>query len=111
MTSTFTVVLAFAIFSVSGVTSLASPRELSRSAAVRDAKRDIASGHVRIYFAGTEAASERGLESRDVALVRKVPRDYSLPMGCTDPQALAAIDYATVYNRAIIEHFRRLQSH
>ncbi|MDT4969852.1 MAG: hypothetical protein QOJ64_4589 [Acidobacteriota bacterium] len=32
-------------------------------------------------------------------------------MGCTDPQALAAIEYATVYNRAIIEHLRRAPSH
>jgi len=43
--------------------------------------------------------------------VRKVPRDYSLPMGCTDPQALAAIEYVTVYNRAIIEYLRRAPSH
>lgn len=111
MTSTLTVVLAFVMFSVASIDSLASPPELSRSAAIRDAKRDIASGHIRIYFAGTEAASERGLERRDVKLVRKVARDYSLPMGCTDPQALAAIDYATAYNRAIIEHLRHAQPH
>ena len=78
---------------------------------MRDAKRDIASRHMRIYFAGTEAASERGLEHRDIALVRSVPRDYSLPMGCTDPKALAAIDYATVYNRSIVDHLRHSQPH
>ena len=53
-----------------------------------------------------QAASEQGVEQRDVALLRRVPRDYSLPMGCTDPQALAAIDYAAAYNRAIIKHLR-----
>jgi len=78
---------------------------------MRDAKRDITSGHMRIYFAGTEAASEQGLKERDVALVRRVPRDYSLPMGCTDPRALLAIDYATAYNRAIIEHLRHAKSY
>lgn len=111
MTSTLTAFVAFAILCLGSATSLGSPHDLSRSAALRDAKRDIASGQMKIFFAGTEAASEQGVERRDVELLRKVARDYSLPMGCTDRQAEAAIEYATVYNRAIIEHLRRAQSH
>ena len=111
MTSTITAAVTFALLCLCCVTSLASSRDLSAAAATRDAKRDISSGCMKIYFAGTEAASEQGLERRDVALVRRLPRDYTLPMGCTDPHAVAAIKYASVYNRAIIEHLRRAQSH
>ena len=111
MTSRIAYCVAVAVICLGSLTSVASPRHLSRRAAVRDAKRDIASGHMKIFFAGTEFASERGMERRDIPFLRRVPRDYSLPMGCTDPQAEAAIEYATVYNRAIIEHLRRVQSH
>ncbi len=107
MTSPITTLVAILVLCSS---AWGSPRELSASAAARDAKRDINSRRMKIYFAGTEAASERGLESRDVPLVRRLPRDYSLPMGCTDPQALAAITYATAYNRAVIAHLRRAKS-
>ncbi len=107
MTSQITILASLVLLCLRSVASLASPRDLSPEAAVRDAKRDIKVGHMRIFMAGTEYGYEAGLERRDVPLVRRLPRDYNLPMGCTDPQASAAITYATAYNRAIIQHFRR----
>jgi hypothetical protein len=111
MTSPTTILASFILLWLTTVASSASPRDLSPEAAVRDAKRDIKVGHMRIYMAGTEYGYEAGLERRDVPLVRTLRRDYSLPMGCTDPKAAAAIAYATAYNRAIIEHNRRAKSH
>jgi hypothetical protein len=111
MTSRITTVFSLALLCLSSIASFASPRDLSRAAAIRDAKRDIEVGHMKIFMAGTEYGYEAGLKQRDVSLVRRLPRDYTLPMGCTDPQASAAITYATAYNRTIIEHCRRAKSH
>jgi hypothetical protein len=93
------------------VTSLASPRDLSPSAATRDAQRDINAGHMKIYIAGTEGAYEPGVKKHDLAVLSMLPRDRSLPMGCTNPLSGNAIEYATVYNRAMVEHLRRAQWH
>jgi hypothetical protein len=63
-----------------------------------------------LNVAGTEAPLEQDVRLRDRALVRNLRRDYSLPMGCTDPAARDAVEYATVYNRAIIAHLRGAKS-
>jgi hypothetical protein len=88
----------------------ASARDLSAAAATREAQRDISAGRMKIYLAGTETPLESGVEPRDRTLVAQLPRDRSLPMGCTEPRAGAAIDYATVYNRCIIRHLRSKKS-
>ena|SRR6266487_2265648 len=111
MTSAITAFVAVALLCLSGFTSLASSRDLSPSAAIRDAKRDIIFNHMKIYLAGTEFADEQGVARSDRALVQRLPRDRSLPVGCTNPLSASAIEYATVYNRAIVEHLRRAQSH
>ena len=111
MTSSITAFVAVALLCLIGLTSLASSRDLSPSAAIRDARRDIISDHMKIYLAGTESAEEQGVARSDRALVRRLPRDRSLPMGCTNPLSANAIEYAIVYNRAIVEHLRRAQSH
>jgi hypothetical protein len=79
---------------------------LSPQAAERVARRDIASGHMKLYRAGTIASSEVGVEPQDRALVNKLPRDDSLSRGCTDPDASAHIAYARAYNREIIRYLR-----
>jgi hypothetical protein len=111
MTSTLTICVALALLYLGSVTSLAAPRDLSPSAAARDARRDINAGHMKIYIAGTEGAYEPGVHRHDLALLSTLPRDRSLPMGCTNPLSGSAIEYATVYNRAVVEHLRRAQPH
>jgi hypothetical protein len=66
---------------------------------------------MKIYIAGTEGACEPGVKKQDLALLSTLPRDRSLPMGCTNPLSGSAIEYATIYNRAMVEHLRRAQSH
>lgn len=80
--------------------------DLSLDAAKAEADRDIEAGRMKIYLAGTEGAYEPGVKKRDLALVSKLPRDRSLPMGCTNPRAAEAIAYAEVYNQAIIRSLR-----
>lgn len=79
----------------------------SPQAAQREAHRDIASGHMKIYTAGTIARHEIAIAPEDKAIVRKLPRDDSLPAGCTVPEAGPAIDYARAYNREIVRYLRR----
>lgn len=109
--SRLTIWVALALLCLGGVSSLAAPRDLSPSAAIRDAQRDISARQLKIYLAGTEGAYEPAVRKRDLALVSMLPRDRSLPMGCTNPLSGSAIEYATVYNRVIVEHLRRAQSH
>jgi hypothetical protein len=80
--------------------------KLSPQAAQREAHRDIASGHMKIYTAGTIARSEVGIAPEDKGIIRKLPRDDSLPAGCTVPEAGPAIDYARAYNREIVRYVR-----
>lgn len=95
-----------------GVISLsaASP-DLSPDAAKAEAQRDINAGHMKIYVAGTEGAYEPGVKKHDLTLLSKLPRDRSLPMGCTVPRASEAIDYAEAYNREIIRWLRGSKHH
>jgi hypothetical protein len=85
--------------------------DLSPDAAKAEAQRDIDAGHMKIYIAGTEGAYEPGVKKDDLALLSKLPRDRSLPMGCTVPRAPDAIAYAEAYNRAIIRWLRSSKSH
>ena len=99
------------ILLLTAVTSCASPpRDLSPEAGRAAARADIASGHMRIYIAGTEAAGPVGVGARDLAFVSALPRDRSLPIGCTVPHAGEAIGFATAYNREIIRHLRHARS-
>jgi hypothetical protein len=103
--------ITFAALLLACLTAMqAGPPDLSTNAASREANTDIRSGQVKIYVAGTEAPLEQDVRPRDRALVRNLRRDYSLPMGCTDPAARDAVEYATVYNRAIIAHLRGAKS-
>jgi hypothetical protein len=100
----------FVIFFLSAVTACAAPRDFSAEAGRASAKQDIASGHMRVYIAGTEAAGEVGVESRDRPLLASLPRDRSLPIGCTVPHASEAVEFARAYNREIIHHLRHAKS-
>ena len=66
---------------------------------------------MKIYVAGTEGAYEPGVKKHDLTLLSKLPRDRSLPMGCTVPRASEAIDYAETYNREIIRWLRGAKHH
>jgi len=79
---------------------------LSPEAAAREAWRDIASGKMKLYRAGTLGSYEVGVEPEDQDLVRRLPRDNSLPQGCTDPNAGSAIEYARAYNVRIVRYLR-----
>jgi hypothetical protein len=79
---------------------------LSPQAAQREAHRDIASGHMKIYLAGTIASHEVGVAPEDRVLIKRLPRDNRLSGGCTDPDASAHIAYATAYNREIVRYMR-----
>lgn len=79
---------------------------LSPVAAQREAHGDIASGHMKIYIAGTRASGPVGVDSQDLALIRKLPRDQRLSKGCIDPDASAHIAYARAYNREIVRYLR-----
>ncbi len=80
--------------------------DLSPQAAVREAQRDIASGHMKLYRAGTRASYEVGVDAADRPLVADLPRDDRLSLGCTDSQASAHIAYARAYNRQILQYVR-----
>jgi hypothetical protein len=79
---------------------------LSPQAAQREAHRDIQSGRMKIYLAGTIGTYEVGVDERDRALVAKLPRAKTLPVGCNHPEASAGIDYARAYNKEIIHYLR-----
>jgi hypothetical protein len=79
---------------------------LSPQAAQREADRDIASGRMKIYVTGTRAAFPFGVGTVDQAVVAHLRRDHSLPSGCTVPHVDQAMEYARVYNRAIIHYLR-----
>src|SRR6202035_5200635 len=79
---------------------------LSPQAAEREAHRDIASGHIKLYLAGTIGVYPVGVDSADFPLVKNLPRLDTLPSGCTNPQAGAGIDYARAYNREIVRYLR-----
>lgn len=78
----------------------------SPQAAEAEARRDIASGHMKVYLAGGYAILEVGVTPGDHHLVEHLPLDHSLPAGCTEPHASEAAEYAEAYNRAIIRHLR-----
>ena len=65
---------------------------------------------MKVYIAGTRASFEVGVEERDRPLVRGLPRDETLPVGCTADGSAEAQEYATAYNRAIVRHLRRAES-
>ena len=96
---------------LSAVSLFAASADLSPDAAKAEAQRDINAGHMKIYIAGTEGAYEPGVKKHDLALLSKLPRDRSLPMGCTVPRAPDAIAYAEAYNRAIIRWMRSSTPH
>jgi hypothetical protein len=79
---------------------------LSPQAAQREARDDIARGHMKLYRAGTYASYEVGVEPADRPLVAKLPRDNRLSHGCTDPHASEHIAYARAYNREIVRYLR-----
>jgi hypothetical protein len=79
---------------------------LSPEAAVREAHRDIASGHMKLYRAGTRASYEVGVEQSDLALVASLPRDNRLSRGCMDSLASEHAEYARAYNTEIVHYCR-----
>jgi hypothetical protein len=99
-------VLFLACIVLSGCSSIPLIGSLSPQAAEREAHRDIASDHMKLYRAGTIASTEVGIKPQDRALVSKLPRDDRLSSGCTDPDASAHIAYARAYNKAIIRYLR-----
>ena len=79
---------------------------LSPQAAQREAHRDIQSGHMKLYLAGTRGVYTVGVEAADLPLVKGLPRLDTLPSGCTDPNANAGITYAEAYNQEIVRYLR-----
>jgi hypothetical protein len=95
---------------LSAMSLSAAGTDLSPDAAKAEAQRDISAGLMKIYVAGTEGVYEPGIKKQDLALLSKLPRDRSLPMGCTVARAPEAIAYAEAYNRAIIRWLRSSKS-
>src|SRR5205823_10342031 len=107
-----TMILRLLLLLMLSVMSLfAATADLSPDAAKAEAQRDINAGHMKIYIAGTEGTYEPGVKKHDLTLLSKLPRDRSLPMGCTVPRAPDAIAYAEAYNRAIIRWMRSSTPH
>jgi hypothetical protein len=98
--------LSFCALSAVACSSVPLIGSLSPQAAQREADRDIASGHMKLYRAGTIASTEVGVAPEDRALVAKLPRDDRMSHGCTDPDASAHIAYARAYNREIVHYLR-----
>jgi hypothetical protein len=70
----------------------------------RQARRDIAAGHLRLMEAGTRGAFAPNVPASDARFSR-VPR-HRLPSGCTDPNATAWIRYAEAYNAVMVAHIQ-----
>ncbi|CAN5704120.1 hypothetical protein BH09VER1_BH09VER1_43440 [soil metagenome] len=99
--------LVATVFSAGAGTPTPPPaRDFSKKAALAEAASDMKSGHLKIYLAGGIALTAPGLKQGDDALVAKLPRDTSLPSGCTAPHAPEAFEYATIYNEAIVAYLR-----
>ena len=106
MTLRFLLFAAFAVLVVS-CSSVPPTSSLTPEAARSEAHRDIASGHMKIYFAGTYAAGPIGADSPgDWALISRLSQDNRLSRGCIDPDSQVHIAYARVYNREIIRYLR-----
>jgi len=103
------VLILFGIALLVGCSSVPIVGSLSPQAAQREADRDIASGRMKIYRAGTIASTEVGVALEDRGLIKRLPRDDRLSGGCTDPDASAHIAYATAYNREIVRYLRAHQ--
>jgi hypothetical protein len=102
--SLFSIIAAAMIVSCSSTPPASS---LTLEAARSEARRDIASGHMKIYFAGTYAAGPVGADAPgDWAFVSKLPQDHRLSKGCVDPDSQVHIAYARAYNREIIRYLR-----
>lgn len=82
-------------------------RDYSAKAAKQEAAQDIKTGHLKIYLAGGVVLNAPGITGKDDALVAKLPRDNSLPSGCTAPHAPEAYTYATAYNEAIVAYLKK----
>ena len=100
--------LSAAFLSACATPPVTSPpsRDFSKKAALAEAAADIKSGRLKIYMAGGFVLTAPGLKQGDDALVAKLPRDNSLPAGCTAPHAPEAFEYATAYNEAIVAYLR-----
>lgn len=106
----FSLLLAALLPACAGTPGPAPTRDFSKKAALTEAAADIKSGHLKIYMAGGIALTAPGLKQGDDALVAKLPRDTTLPSGCTAPHAPEAFEYATVYNEAIVAYLRKTKS-
>jgi hypothetical protein len=93
------------------VCAVAHARDLSPAAAVTEARRDIESGHIKIYIAGGRAANEAGVARSDLDLIRGVPRDQRLSQGCVDSDLPQHLAYAEAYNRIIVQYLRSHHPH
>ena len=102
----FIIGIVFAAVAIS-CSSTPPASNLTAEGARAEAHRDIASGHMKIYFAGTYAAGPVGADSSgDWALISKLPQDHRLSKGCTDPDSEIHIAYARAYNQVIIRYLR-----
>ena len=99
-------IAAFALLTAA-CSSVPPAAALTLEAARSEARRDIASGHMKIYFAGTIASGPVGADSSSArALTSKLPEDYRLSKGCVGPNAQVYIAYARTYNREIVRYLR-----
>jgi len=96
--------LVLTIFTACGATPEAG--NLSAFAGTKQAERDFAAGHPKIYLTGGVVVYEPGVSDKDKDLVAKLPRDGSLS-GCTNPRAPHAGPFVTAYNTEIILLLRK----
>jgi hypothetical protein len=80
---------------------------ISVQAARSEARRDLQTGHPKIYVAGTIGVYEPGVPAKARSLVARLPRSSQLPMGCTNPHAKEGIAYAQAYNEVIVSQLCR----
>jgi hypothetical protein len=102
----FLIAVGFAAVALS-CSSTPPASSLTTQAARTEAHRDIASGHMKIYFAGTRAAGPVEADAPgDWALISKLPQDHRFSKGCIDPDSQIHIAYARAYNQVIILYLR-----
>lgn len=97
-----TALLSLLVISLTACSTTPGLGSLSPEAARREARRDLASGHPRLYLAGTRGTSLVGVPQADLPLVRNLPVDSRLSLGCDDPLASAHLAYARAYNQEIV---------
>lgn len=76
-----------------------------RAYARQAAQMDLSRGQPRICWAGTRGTEAVGIPDESLKRLQHLPR-YPLPVGCTDPLAIRAVQFARAYNEEILRLWR-----